>query len=108
MEQERTRFALKKALHSLKNFECFLDGKSTPYKVVVISDKFRNADTAARLDRVQKLFKECPSDVYNAKNFAVECFTLSEWEKLPEAKKRNFIAPVAVPNHTHAGFKKAA
>ena len=69
MEQERTRFALKKALHSLKNFECYLDAKSTPYKMVVVSDKFRNADAATRMDRVQKLLKDCPPEFYNAKNF---------------------------------------
>jgi len=105
MDQERTRFALKKALHSLKNFDCYCDVSATPYKAVVVSDKFRNTDNTARLARVQNLFKaECP-DIYKGNNFTIECYTHAEWEKVPEAKRRAYMTP-AVP--AQGGFKKAA
>ncbi len=110
MDMERTRFALKKALNSLKNFECYCDLTSTPYKAVVVSDKFRNTDNTARLARVSKLFKEGCADIYTGKNFTIECYTHSEWETVPEAKRRSFInAGAAAAATPHAGnVKKAA
>ncbi len=105
MDMERTRFALKKALHPLKNFECYMDGASTPYKVVVVSDKFRNTDSAARIARVSSLLKEGAGDVYSVSSFVVECFTHAEWDKAPEAKRRNFTAPQA---NQAGNMKKAA
>ncbi len=107
MDMERTRFALKKALHSLKNFECYVDLTSTPYKAVVVSDKFRNTDATARNARVSKLFKEGCPDIYKGNNFALECFTHAEWDKVPEAKRRAYLSGGAAPAAA-GGFKKAA
>ncbi len=90
MDMERTRFALKKALHSLKNFECYCDLTSTPYKAVVVSDKFRNTDNTARSARVSKLFKEGCGDIYTGSNFTIECYTHAEWDKLPDAKRNHY------------------
>lgn len=106
MDMERTRFALKKALHALKNFECYVDGSSTPYKIVVVSDKFRNTDNTARVARVSKMFKEGAGDFFNASSYSIECFTHGEWDKAPAAKKHNFLNPTA--NAATTNTKKAA
>ena len=112
MDMERTRFALKKALHPLKNFECYMDGSATPYKIVVVSDKFRNTDATARVARVTKMFKEGAAEYYNAGSFSIECMTHGEWDKAPDAKKQKFLSPTANNNNNNAntgnGFKKAA
>lgn len=108
MDMERTRFALKKALHSLKNFECYCDLTAAPYKTVVVSDKFRNTDNTARIARVSKLFKEGCADVYSGGNFTIECFTHAEWDKLPEAKRRHFTNAGAAAAPHGGTVKKAA